>query len=86
MPVRQCFICREFSWDVCVAWGLTDLCLPCYVDVLEVREHRGAMPGPDAEVLVLGGGKAERSEQEPRGRPGKPVPPSDPRQIEMFDA
>lgn len=46
---RQCFICRQWSWDVCGVLpesgrvdGL-DLCLPCYVDVLEVRQARGAM-------------------------------------------
>ncbi len=38
----QCFICREWSWSVSkiIGAGVT-LCLPCYVDVLEVRQARG---------------------------------------------
>jgi len=35
----QCFLCREWGWDVSKAFD-TDLCLPCYVDVLEVRQSR----------------------------------------------
>ena len=38
---RQCFICREWSWDVSRSFSHTRLCLPCYVDVLEVRQRRG---------------------------------------------
>jgi len=46
---QQCFLCREWSWSVC---GSTpgvigvELCLPCYVDVLEVRQARGLMAEP----------------------------------------
>jgi len=40
---NQCFICREWSWDVSkvIGHGVT-LCLPCYVDVLEVKQARGS--------------------------------------------
>ena len=53
MPTySQCFICREWSWSVSrTSSGITrgvDLCLPCYVDVLEVRQARGPM-GADEE-------------------------------------
>ncbi len=38
----QCFICRVWSWDVSKIIGkAVTLCLPCYVDVLEVRQARG---------------------------------------------
>lgn len=42
--VLQCFICREWNWDVsrCFRESIS-LCMPCYVDVLEVRQARGAM-------------------------------------------
>jgi len=37
----QCFICRIWSWDVSKIIGRNvTLCLPCYVDVLEVRQAR----------------------------------------------
>ncbi len=43
MSYSQCFICREWSWSVSkiIGAGVT-LCLPCYVDVLEVRQARGS--------------------------------------------
>jgi len=55
MPLySQCFICREWSWTVSKSHGGTSLCLPCYVDVLEVRQARGLMgepqAGPDATI------------------------------------
>ena len=45
----QCFICRQWSWDA--SWTNLEvrLCLPCYVDVLEVRQgrqERGLMAEP----------------------------------------
>jgi len=71
----QCFICREWSWDACDAFKGTTLCLPCYVDVLEVRQGRGLMGkehsgglGPDAD--------------EPRASTGKS--PSPFRQLDLF--
>jgi len=41
----QCFICREWSWDVSrtLTWSDVELCLPCYVDILEVKQARGVM-------------------------------------------
>lgn len=39
----QCFLCREWSWDACDAFKGVTLCLPCYVDVLVVRQARGVM-------------------------------------------
>jgi len=37
----QCFICRQWGWDVSKAFDRVRLCLPCYVDVLEVKQARG---------------------------------------------
>lgn len=78
MPYSQCWICREWSWDVTKAIGIgTELCLPCYVDCLEVKQERRERLGE--------GGKTER-EQRPSGeRPAKSVPPDPFPQIEMFD-
>jgi len=47
LSYAQCFICREWKWNVsrCLDMGRVELCLVCYVDVLEVREARGVM-GP----------------------------------------
>jgi len=49
LGARQCFICREWTWDVCKSMNDVELCLPCYVDILEVRqdrlEARGVMGG-----------------------------------------
>jgi len=48
--IQQCFICRVWSWDVCRCWSGVQLCLPCYVDVLEVRENRGVVAVPEVEI------------------------------------
>ena len=54
MNYKQCFICREWTWDVCVTRPIrVDLCLPCYVDVLEVRQRRGVPLETDPEVDLL---------------------------------
>jgi len=42
----RCFICREWSWDVSKSFEGVPMCLPCYVDVLEVRQARGVMVEP----------------------------------------
>ena len=39
----QCFLCRQWSWDASWSDMEVRLCLPCYVDVLEVRQARGVM-------------------------------------------
>jgi len=73
----QCFICRQWSWEVTGAFERprVQLCLPCYVDVLEVRQARGAMTPAEPAVELLGEG------------PDKPGPsPSPYRQLDMFDA
>jgi len=61
MPkVSQCFVCREWSWDVSESIHGTHLCLPCYVDVLEVRQERGGLvkaePVYDVANVYLGPG------------------------------
>jgi len=71
---RQCFVCREWSWDACDAFRGTTLCLPCYVDVLEVRQARGAMGEP------AGGPKnSKASEANITGRSPSPF-----RQLDLF--
>jgi len=77
----QCFICRQWTWDVCETnnWHVP-LCLPCYVDVLEVRQARGVMGAP------LGGiQNVTSSDVIPEAtKPGN-SPSLFGRQIEMFD-
>lgn len=60
-----------------MAYGLTELCLPCYVDVLEVRQGRGV-------DLTLGGGKQEPEGEQLREGPDSAVPPPF-RQLDMFE-
>ena len=79
---RQCFLCREWSWSVCGSTpGVVgvELCLPCYVDVLEVKQARGVMaplggrtPAHPVENPVTGGEKAGNS-------------PSPFHQLDLFD-
>ena len=71
---RQCFICRHWSWDACDAFSGTTLCLPCYVDVLEVRQARGAMGVQDS------GNDPALSEDRPGSSPS-PFP-----QLDLFDS
>jgi len=76
----QCFVCRMWSWDVSrVLRNNVHLCLPCYVDVLEVRQARGVM------------GEAERPKLKPcisetlgDDEPGNS--PSPILQIDLFDS
>jgi len=68
--VNQCFICREWSWEVSRCWSGVRLCVLCYVDVLEVRQRRGAVAEP--AVAQLGEG--------PDGQP-----PPDLTQKELFE-
>lgn len=74
----QCFICRQWSSDVSGVLGPmkdVQLCLPCYVDVLEVRQARGVMGEP------WGGPKDSKAPQA-RGPGNSPSPF---RQLELFD-
>ena len=79
----QCFVCRAWTWTVCKpAAGVigAELCLPCYVDVLEVRQNRGEL-GRKVEQT------AEREVPVPRERPGPRTNPSDLfRQLDLFDS
>jgi len=76
--VRQCFICREWSGMVSKAFSGVELCLPCYVDILEVRQARGAMGalGSDREPTEQDGRACEVD-------PGRS--PSPFRQLDLFD-
>lgn len=88
--VSQCFICRQWSWDVCRAVlgprppyaGRSDnvtLCMPCYVDVLEVRQARGVMgPMEPDEGVVPADEKSQIL-----GTGNSPSPP-DPLQWSLF--
>ncbi len=68
---QQCFICRQWSWDACGAFKGTTLCLPCYVDVLEVKQARGVMGEPRSDG------------PRPATTPGNSLSPF--RQLELFD-
>jgi len=69
-PFLQCFICREWSYLMKTEFA-AELCLPCYVDVLEIRQRRGAKTVPSGAVVLC-------------GEPDQSEPPAY-RQIEMFD-
>jgi len=68
-PFLQCFICREWSYLTKSEFE-AELCLPCYVDILEIRQKRGATTVPE-EDAPLGEGP---DQSEPLAY----------RQIEMF--
>jgi len=77
-PYSQCLICRVWSWDACNSFDGATLCLPCYVDVLEVRQdrlERGAMGEP------VGGPKNSKAPQ--ANITGSSLSPF--RQLELFD-
>ena len=74
MRYSQCFICREWSWDTAVSYPNTQLCLPCYVDVLEVRQARGEL------------GQAEPMVDQLREGPDQPETPLPFLQLDLFDA
>ena len=73
MQYSQCFICRQWSWDVCSGVGTPLLCLPCYVDVLEVKQARGAL------------GKTEPKVDPLREGPDQSEPPSPSVQLDLFN-
>lgn len=75
----QCFLCREWSWSVCRAVrDRTLLCLPCYVDVLEMRQARGVIG--EGKTLPAGTPDAEMDKSSEPGNSPSPLS-----QLEMFD-
>ena len=60
MPCAQCFICREWSIGVDISHEGVRLCLPCYVDVLEIRQARGELGRGDPGSERLGEGPDHR--------------------------
>jgi len=82
---RQCFICRVWSWDVlgeaagCIG---VDLCLPCYVDVLEVRQARGVM-GAEGTRYTPSARDGHGQTPESDGSPGNS--PSSSYELDLFD-
>ncbi len=82
MPSIQCFICREWSWDVSNVKEVP-LCLPCYVDVLEVKQARGVMGASKQARSTPSAPGNGASTPESDGSPGNS--PSPFRQLELFD-
>jgi len=80
----QCFICGKWSWEVSAVkdFGGTEMCLPCYVDVLEVRQARGAM---GAEASRFTSSARERVHPTPESDDSPGSSPSPYRQLELFD-
>jgi len=76
MLYSQCFICREWSYDaqLNVEMRGARLCLPCYVDVLEVKQARGELRKTEPVVDQL------------REGPDQSEPPSSYFQLDFFDA
>lgn len=66
--------------SVVKGWGGVELCLPCYVDVLEVRQARGVMVDRRPELE----GEADRQPSAPGNSPSPS--PSLFRQLDLFDA
>lgn len=66
MSYSQCFICRQWSHMGSKSTMDVWLCLPCYVDVLQVREKRGGQIIPEPEGGPLGEGP---DQGEPRPSP-----------------
>lgn len=56
-PFLQCFICRQWSYLTSKSFE-SELCLPCYVDILEIRQRRGAVTEPKDDA-PLGEGPDE---------------------------
>ena len=65
MQYSQCFICRQWSWDASKAFDGVRLCLPCYVDVLEVRQARGELWSAAPATDQLREGPDEREPPSP---------------------
>jgi len=85
---RRCFICGEWSWDVCAyrpgslpGFGGADLCLPCYMDVLvlgQAREARGVM-GAETRFTSSARAFTPESDELPGNSPSPYV------QLDLFD-
>lgn len=77
----KCFICLEWSWEVTGAFNKgVQLCLPCYVDVLEVKQARGSM-GEPVVTAGKGGNTATPKEATIPGSSPSPF-----RQLDLFPA
>jgi len=74
----QCFVCRDWSWSVSRILNGTHLCLPCYVDVLEVRQARGSMGEPAGESAEAGLSNSAPEANTPGSAPSPHV------QLDMF--
>lgn len=79
-PFLQCFICREWSYLTKCEFE-AELCLPCYVDVLEIRQRRGATAVPNEDAAFREG----PDQPEPLATHQNQMEPLATRQIEMFD-
>ena len=73
MQYCQCFLCREWGWDASRCLDRVMLCLPCYVDVLEVRQARGEL-----------GNTAPKVDEVLREGPDQCEPPLPYAQLDMF--
>ncbi len=76
MRATQCFICREWSHMVSKSLlGGAPLCLPCYVDVLEVRQARGVMGELPGSARVAGAESAPPGATTPGNSPSPYIGP-----------
>jgi len=74
LSFNQCFICREWSGFTSKSYEV-ELCLPCYVDILEIRQARGVMAeGQDAD-----------GDDRVQPGSGNSPSPSDSSQLGLFD-
>lgn len=89
-PYSQCLICREWSWDACNSFDGATLCLPCYVDVLELRQERmeraGGVMGAATRFTSSASGQASRSPESDESPGNSPPPFLDPTQRNLFDS
>ena len=79
LSYAQCFLCREWSWSVSRCFDRVHLCLPCYVDVLEVRQARGVMGEGNTLPDSTGRGRDGRAPLSSGNSP------SSPDQMELFE-
>jgi len=79
----QCFLCRDWGWTVCGSTWEVQLCLPCYVDVLETRQLHLEMRAKARGVMTEEHSGPEKLQEEARAEAGHS--PSPLRQMEMFE-
>jgi len=80
-PYSQCWMCRVWSWDACNSFDGATLCLPCYVDVLEMSQEKQAARGVMGEQSEGSRGWDIAEQEDDPGNSPSPF-----RQLDLFIA